>query len=120
MNIRVYHEPVEIRVGGQTRHLMLTPDVWRLAQRALSGRDPRFALLEGGLDPVCVVAAFALRHEGKVSDKVVEAWITHSPDDTVPLIDAVHECARRFLVRAGILEEPPASPKDEGTPTTSP
>jgi hypothetical protein len=116
VNARAYHEPVEIHIGDQTRHLMLTPKMWRLAQRALKGVDPRFALAEGGLDPVCIVAAFALMHEGKCSDQVVEAWITHAPEKTPELIDAVTECATRFLVTAGIIEAPPG-PKADGATT---
>lgn len=122
MNVRAYHEPVEIRIGDQTRHLMLTPKMWRLAQRALKGVDPRDALVAGGLDPVCIVAAFGFMHEGSCSDQVVEAWITHEPEVTPTLIAAVEECATRFLIRAGIIKAPPTEPSSgEGSaPKTSP
>jgi hypothetical protein len=105
-SVRPFHEPVEIHIGDQTRHLMLTPEAWQRAQRALNGRDPREALAGGGLDPVVIVAAFALHHEKKkTSDRTVLGWITHEPEKTVDLIDAVAECARRFLVTIGTLDD---------------
>lgn len=105
---RPFHEPVEIHIGNQTRALVLTPDAYRRATRALGGVDPREALTKGALplDAVCIVAACARHHEDKkVSDKTVEGWINHEPKKTGELVEAVGECIRRFLVATGIIEE---------------
>jgi hypothetical protein len=102
---RPFHEPVELHIGGQTRTFVLGHDSYRRAQRALGGTDPREALARGGIDPVCIVAACARHHDDKkTSDKTIERWITVDPTTTVPLIEAVAECVRRYLVAAGMLE----------------
>lgn len=104
--VRAFHDPVEIRIGRQTRNLMLTLDAYRRAEKALGGEDPRAALNRGGLTPVFVVAACALHHEDrKVSDKTVEAWVNEEPDVYATLVELVSETVRRFLVRTGQLEE---------------
>lgn len=105
---RTFHEPVEIHIGNQTRALVLTPDAYRRATRALGGTDPREALTRGALplDAVCIIAACARHHEDKrVSDRTVEKWIEHEPKKTTELVEAVGECVRRFLVATGVVEE---------------
>lgn len=105
---RPFHEPVEIHIGNQTRALVLTPDAYRRATRALGGVDPREALSRGGLalDAVCIIAACARHFEDKkVSDKTVEDWIKNEPKKLLPLVEAVGECTRRFLVTTGVLED---------------
>jgi hypothetical protein len=102
---RTFHEPVELHIGGQTRTFVLSHGSYRRAQRALNGTDPREALARGGIDPVCIVAACARHHDDtKTSDKTIEKWIEREPALTVPLIEAVAECVRRYLVAAGMLE----------------
>ena len=117
-NVRAFHEPVEIRIGRQTRSLMLDLPAYRRAESALKG-DPRVAMIEGALTPVLIIAACALHHEEKkTSDRTVEAWVNEEPAIYPVLVEAVGECVRRFLVKTGQLEEivqpgedlPPSAP----------
>lgn len=103
-----FHEPVEVHVGNQTRALVLTPDAYRRATRALGGVDPREALTKGSLplDAVCIIVACARHWEDKkVSDKTVEGWITHEPKKTSEVVEAAGEVVSRFLKTTGVIED---------------
>lgn len=101
----VFHDPVECHVGRQSRTLMLTPDAWARAEKAL-GRSPRFALSDGDLHVVSVVGACALHHESrKISPATIIAWVTEEPKCTPRLVEAVGEAVRRYLVATGVFDE---------------
>jgi hypothetical protein len=100
-----FHEPVEVEIAGMRRALVLTPEAYRRAQKALGGRDPREALAAGGLEPLCIIGACARHYDQpKTSDKTVEGWVTRDPKATPALVEAVGECVLRFLETTGLID----------------